>query len=202
MTNRIRQGLVWRGIALVFALAAIAPLAVLAQDTTPEATAGGGSAFAALQDANGNAVGEVSITQADMGQVIVQVLVNNLPPGFHGFHIHETGQCDPATEQPFSSAGAHLNLDGSQHPNHSGDLPALYVLADGTGGLLTITDRFSVSDLLDEDGSAIVIHQNADNFTNIPERYGGPDEETLVGGDSGARLACGVIAEGLMEAVG
>jgi Cu-Zn family superoxide dismutase len=86
-------------------------------------------------------------------------------------------------------------MDGAMHPDHAGDLPPVLVGLDGMGELMVVTDRFVLEDLMDEDGSAIVIHSNADNFANIPERYGTPDEETLAGGDSGERVACGVIQE-------
>jgi superoxide dismutase, Cu-Zn family len=59
--------------------------------------------------------------------------------------------------------------------------------------LATATDRFSIADLRDADGSAVMVHSGADNFANIPARYGGPDQETLSTGDAGSRLACGVV---------
>lgn len=209
--ERTQHSLAYAGIMLLFMLAAALPLVTIAQDDTPEPTAeataeataaAATAAHAALEDTEGNAVGDVTITQTETGQVIVQVMVNNLPSGFHGFHIHETGQCDASTEQPFSSAGGHLNPDGAQHDDHAGDLPTLLVMSDGTGGLLAITDRFTLADLLDDDGSAVVVHELADNFANIPERYGGADEETLKAGDSGSRIACGVITAGGMQAAG
>jgi hypothetical protein len=52
-----------------------------------------------------------------------------------------------------------------------------------------------MADLFDADGSAIMVHSAPDNFANIPERYGTPDQETLDGGDSGERVACGVIMQ-------
>lgn len=57
------------------------------------------------------------------------------------------------------------------------------------------TDRISAEDLLDDDGAALIIHDNPDNYGNIPERYApdGPDEETLSTGDAGDRQACGVF---------
>lgn len=60
---------------------------------------------------------------------------------------------------------------------------------------MTVTDRFTLADLMDDDGAAFIIHENTDNFANIPERYGGPDEETQQAGDSGPRIACGVVEE-------
>jgi Cu/Zn superoxide dismutase len=57
----------------------------------------------------------------------------------------------------------------------------------------TATDRFTIADLRDVDGSAVMVHSGPDNFANIPARYGGPDQETLNTGDSGSRIACGVV---------
>jgi len=91
------------------------------------------------------------------------------------------------------SAGGHLNPSGAGHGDHAGDLPSLLVNADGRGLLAAVTDRFSLDDLRDADGSALMVHSGRDNFANIPARYGGPDAETLETGDSGARLACGVV---------
>lgn len=57
------------------------------------------------------------------------------------------------------------------------------------------TDSFTVDELLDADGSAVIIHAGPDNYANIPTRYStsGPDAVTLATGDAGARIACGVI---------
>src|SRR5918996_1020897 len=93
----------------------------------------------------------------------------------------------------FAFAGGHLNPDGATHGDHAGDLPALLVNADGSGLLATVTDRFTLADLRDADGSAMMVHELPDNYANIPERYApqGPDEATLSTGDAGSRLACG-----------
>ncbi|MFC8190649.1 superoxide dismutase family protein [Cellulomonas sp. NPDC057328] len=126
-----------------------------------------------------------------------------MDPGFYALHVHTTGLCDPESSPPddpsrtgaFLSAGGHLGSDEDQHPEHAGDLPSLYVQADGTGQLETVTDRLTDTDLFDDDGSAVMVHAGHDNFANIPERYApeGPDEETLGTGDAGDRLACGVV---------
>ena len=131
----------------------------------------------------------------------------DLPPGFHGLHIHTTGVCEPDSENPsdpgergaFLSAGGHLKGDDDEavHPNHAGDLPPLYVADDGTGEIVTFTDRLDRDQLLDDDGSAVMIHEKSDNLANIPERYApdGPDEDTHMAGDGGSRIACGVVTE-------
>ncbi len=76
----------------------------------------------------------------------------------------------------------------------------LLINGDGTGELRFATDRFTVAQLLDADGSALIVHAGRDNLANIPERYHshahnvlGPDADTLATGDAGGREACGVI---------
>jgi Cu-Zn family superoxide dismutase len=165
-----------------------------AQETTPEPEAllqmG---ATAILQGADGSEAGTVTFSERDDGKVVIVVQVMNQTPGFHGFHIHTTGTCDASGDESFESAGGHLDRMDMPHGDHTGDLPVLLVNEDGTGELMVVTDRFALADLLDEDNSAVIVHANADNYGNIPERYGTPDEETLIAGDSGESVACGVI---------
>ncbi|QXJ21508.1 superoxide dismutase family protein [Actinomadura graeca] len=163
---------------------------------------------AQIRDVKGEVVG--TLTVAPMGkQERLSVRVMNVAPGFHGFHIHTTGKCDPnavdpstGKVSPFFTAGTHLNLDSTHtHPSHSGDLPNLLVNQDGRGQGEAITDRFTAENLMDADGSAIIIHVNPDNHANIPDRYAtadgkkGPDAGTLATGDAGGRAACGVISQ-------
>jgi superoxide dismutase, Cu-Zn family len=161
------------------------------------------SARATIKDTKGATVGELRIDE-DNGHPKLTIDALALPPGFHGFHIHTKGVCDPrskdpATGSPFFSAGPHFDRRPSKHPNHSGDLPDLLIGSDGKGRAMVETDRFKVAQLLDRDGSAIVIHALPDNMANIPHRFShegggtGPDAESLKTGDSGARIACGVI---------
>jgi superoxide dismutase, Cu-Zn family len=147
-------------------------------------------AAARLVDAGGARVGRVSFEQRGNGPVQISARVRGLPPGFHGFHVHTTGRCDPPG---FTTAGGHLNPGGTPHGAHAGDLPSLLVRADGRATLATTTDRFTLADLRDADGSAVMVHSGPDNFANIPPRYGTPDQETLATGDAGARVACGVV---------
>lgn len=133
-----------------------------------------------------------------------------LAPGFHGMHIHSVGKCEADSVAPtggapanFASAGGHLQVGGrSGHPA-SGDLSSLQVHEDGSAMLMTTTDAFTAEELLGGAGTAIIIHEKADNFANIPpERYQQvngdppPDQTTLATGDAGARVACGVITKG------
>lgn len=148
-------------------------------------------ATAKLTNAAGEKVGRVWMHERrrDDGVEVV-ARVRGLPPGFHGFHVHTTGRCDTPG---FTTAGGHLNLTGATHNAHAGDLPSLLVNGDGTATLATVTDRFSIADLRDADGSAVMVHSGPDNFANIPPRYGTPDQETLNTGDSGSRIACGIV---------
>ena len=152
------------------------------------------SAEVTLNNNDGNRVGRASLTQRGGDEVVVEVRVRDLPPGFHGFHVHAIGKC---TEPSFDSAGAHFNLNPKRHPNHgdhSGDFPVLLVTADGTAKATFSTARFSLAELFDADGSALITHADADNYANIPDRYAAnPDAATLRTGDSGGRIACGVI---------
>ena len=134
-----------------------------------------------------------------------------LTPGAHGLHIHDVGKCEVNSVAPsggapgdFLSAGGHYQGGGQPtHPNHAGDLTSLQVRGDGTGLLVTTTNALDKADLLAGDGTAIIIHGGADNFANIPgDRYRqadgapAPDATTLANGDSGKRVACGVIGAG------
>jgi superoxide dismutase, Cu-Zn family len=148
-------------------------------------------AAAELRDAGGRHVGRAWFKEhRGDGAVTVFAHVRGLPPGFHGFHVHTTGVCEPPD---FMSAGGHLNPTGASHGSHAGDLPTLLINEDGSGMLAATTDRFSLADLRDDDGSAVIVHELADNYANIPERYGGPDAATLSTGDAGGRIACGVV---------
>lgn len=114
-----------------------------------------------------------------------------LRTGLHAMHLHSVGRC----ELPgFTSAGGHLRTEGQQHGAHAGDLPMLLVKRNGTSYLRVTTDLIAFGDLRDADGSALIIHTGRDNAANVPARYGGPDQETLDGGDSGSRTGCGVVA--------
>ncbi|MFC4904660.1 superoxide dismutase family protein [Kocuria oceani] len=175
---------------------------VVVVESTAAAEAGAASQ-AVLRDAEGTEVGTVQFSEVSAGTEVVAE-VEGLDPGFYGLHVHGTGLCEPDSSAPgdpgttgdFLSAGGHLGGDAADHPDHTGDLPSVYVTQDGLGFLTTVTDRFRVEDLVaDEDGSAVMLHSGPDNFANVPERYApeGPDRTTLRTGDAGARQACGVV---------
>ena len=187
----------WLSVRALVAVAAVGAVMVLgASRSLPArpAQASVTSAIAVLRSGAGEPVGLVTFTQ-DGGKVRVQAEVYGLPLGFHGFHVHAVGSCDPSTSTAFSSAGGHFNPVGHDHGHHGGDMPVLYVLSDGTGSLSFTTDGFAVADLFDADGSAVIIHANPDNYANIPARYApAPDTTTLATGDAGGRIACAVVA--------
>jgi superoxide dismutase, Cu-Zn family len=166
-----------------------------ASATMISTTAEAKEARAKLLNADGHRVGTVWF-QEDDGIVGVRVKVNGLLPGFHGFHVHETGICTPPS---FTSAGFHFHPNesgggGTPHPSEAGDMPVLLVNADGTGEAKFQTDRFSVAELVHGDGTAIIVHAAPDNYANIPTRYASaPDATTLNTGDAGGRIACGVV---------
>ncbi|MBE9918406.1 superoxide dismutase family protein [Paenibacillus donghaensis] len=139
-------------------------------------------------DSKGKEVGTAVLTQKD-DVVHIHVEAKNLPPGEHGFHFHENGKCDPPD---FKTAGAHLNPQGKEHgfnnPKgyHAGDLLNLSVKADGTVSQdlesKTVTlKKGSPNSLLKPGGTALMIHEKADDYVTDPT------------GNSGARIACAVI---------
>ena len=168
-------------VALVLASVAALSLTVL-----PAAAAD--MAAAELVNTDGKAIGQVTFEQAP-GGVLLFVKVTGLPPGPHGIHLHSVGRCAP----DFKAAKGHINPDkrahGLRNPDgpDNGDLPNLYVAADGTGAAEFYTTLVSVADgkrapaLLDADGSAVIIHANPDDHMTQP-----------IGG-AGGRIACGVV---------
>ena len=110
-----------------------------------------------------------------------------LTPGFHGLQVHSEGRCEANSAAPGGGSAGDFNSAGDvyQAPGHtgypaSGDLTSLQVRPDGAAKLVTTTTAFTAADLRNSLGSALIIHQDPGNFTNT--------------GDSGKRVACGVIA--------
>lgn len=174
--------------------------------------ASGEKLTAELKRADGTPVATADFDFANgYATVTVQTTTpGQLAPGFHGLHVHSVGKCEANSVAPtggapadFNSAGGHFQAAGhSGHPA-SGDLTSLQVREDGSAMLVTTTDAFTAEDLLDGAKTSIIIHENSDNFANIPpERYQQtngsppPDGTTLSTGDAGSRVACGVIGTG------
>ena len=161
----------------------------------PSASAGRAlRATATIENATGATVGLARFTEDARGTVHVNVRVTGLDPGSHGTHIHAIGVCDGPD---FQSAGVHFNPTGAPHGEHSkhevavhhaGDLPNMTVNRSARGHLSTTSIHFTLTrgdaeSLFDADGSAIVVHAAPDDYVTQPT------------GNSGARVACGVIAE-------
>lgn len=138
-------------------------------------------AHADLIDTSGNRVGSAMLYAQPDG-IGIRIETSRLPAGEHGFHVHETGRC----EGSFESAGSHFNPTGREHGHlnpkgaHAGDLANLPVAA-GTDIVETSVRGLTLDALFDADGSALVVHAGADDYRTNPS------------GNSGSRIACGVI---------
>ena len=140
--------------------------------------------------ADGAEIGTASFTQTASGTVLVKARIEGLEPGEHGFHIHETGECDAA--DGFKSAGGHYAGEGDPKHGlveggpHAGDMANVTVGEDGVLEVAVFNPRVSLTDgtnpLADADGSALMVHSGADDYESQPS------------GDAGSRVACGVIA--------
>jgi superoxide dismutase, Cu-Zn family len=188
---------------------AVTPAAAATTGRSEEEPAGRTAAVAVIHDIRGAQVGTARLIQEAPRKTVVSVRAGKLSPGAHGLHVHAKGACDAAARDsktgkraPFSTAGGHHNPRSADHGHHAGDLPLLLAGADGRAAVRFSTDRFTVRELLDRDGSAIVIHRLPDNYGHIPDRYThphdatgttGPDAVTGETGDAGDRIACGVL---------
>ncbi len=164
---------------VLFATACTTP-GILARSAPSSVTA-----TAMLRDQTGRQVGTVTLSDSYAG-VILSGTVTGIGIGAHGIHIHETGKC----EAPFATAGGHLNPDKRHHGfknpdgHHAGDLPNIDAPAAGQLKFDLLAPGVALTGgngLLDGDGSAIVIHGAGDDYTTDPA------------GNSGSRIACGVI---------
>lgn len=144
----------------------------------------------AEKQGDGAALGTVRIAETPYGLAFYPDL-KGLPPGLHGFHVHEKPSCAPAESNgatvPAGAAGGHLDPLGTKKhgepwgDGHLGDLPPLYVGADGTAVSPVLGPRLKLSDVK---GRALMVHAGGDNHSDHPMPLGG----------GGARVGCGVIA--------
>ena len=136
----------------------------------------------------GNKIGHISFQDSPQG-LVIKTDLKDLPSGYHGFHIHEKGSCDPAEKDgkmgAAIAAGGHFNPDkahehGTPNDGHLGDLPVLDVDSNGVAKMTVIAPRLSLAKV---QGLAIMVHAGGDNYSDHPKPLGG-------GGD---RIACGLI---------
>ncbi|OBF60238.1 superoxide dismutase [Mycobacterium sp. 852002-50816_SCH5313054-b] len=181
----MNKGLVFATAALT---ATIAPLAACAsqsgnQSTTSPSSSPPGTERMTTQvkSADGTQVANATFDFANgYATVTVEAGPNQvLSPGFHGLQIHSVGKCEGTD---FSSAGSVYQAPGHTGSPASGDLTALQVRSDGSAKLVTTSNSFTAADLRSSSGTALVIHQTADNLGTTPT------------GESSKHIACGVIA--------
>lgn len=159
----------------------LAMLSSTQADTTSDTITG------TMMSAEGESVGDIYITATHDG-VLIRAELSGMEPGVHGFHLHETGSCDAS--DGFKSAGGHIAGDASHgllsdQPTHPGDMPNIHVPESGNLTVEVVNTRISISPddsersaLLDEDGAALLVHMDADDYQSGPA------------GDAGKRIAC------------
>ena len=149
------------------------------------------SARAEMRDSAGRELGTVRVLLTSSGARLTGTLAG-VPAGAHGFHFHQVGRCDGTASPAFQSAGGHYNPAGRKHGTlnpegpHAGDLPNVTAGADTRltlpdSGVTVAMNETTRAGLFDADGSALVLHAGADDYRSDPA------------GNSGARLACGVL---------
>jgi Cu-Zn family superoxide dismutase len=168
-------------IALTFALTSCS-VPYIPGVTPPPPSAG-----ATVKDATGRVVGSAVFLQEDDG-VRILLDLKGFKPGTNAVHIHAVGRCDPPS---FESAGPHFNPTRAEHGSanpkgpHAGDLPNITVDATGQGHLEVTNSRVNLksgpNSLVDGNGTALVVHEGPDDMRTNPA------------GNSGARVACGVV---------
>jgi Cu-Zn family superoxide dismutase len=150
----------------------------MAQSTPQERTAG-------FINAQGQCAGKATLRETPHG-VLIQAQLKGLTPGWHAFHIHETGQC---TTPDFKAAGGHFNPDKKVHGfaqasgAHAGDMPNVFANAQGEAHVDVLAPGVTLeagkpNSILDDNGSALMVHEKADDYRTDPA------------GDAGGRVLC------------
>lgn len=170
-------------------MAALSAMLGLALAGCGDGRAAADAVDAEIVDRQGAAVGTARFEQATRG-VIITVEVSGLTPGKHGMHLHEVGTCQDVAEG-FKASGSHIAPSGKPHGfrndrgPHAGDLPNLIAGEEGIARVELYSELISLKQgptaLLDDDGSALVIHANPDDHKSQP-----------IGG-AGERIACAAI---------
>ena len=170
---------IWIGFLIAIFVAAGSVFAAELQITVNAVTA----------DGVGKQIGHIRAMDTQYGLVLKPNL-RDLPPGLHGFHLHENPSCEPAKKDDkmtaAHAAGGHFDPnktgkhDGPYGDGHLGDIPSLFVDADGTATVPVLAPRLKVESLK---GHSLMIHAGSDNYSDQPAPLGG----------GGARIACGVI---------
>lgn len=134
-------------------------------------------------------IGTITIEDTEYG-VLLTPNLSDLPPGIHGFHLHENPSCEPGVDdgevKAGLAAGGHYDPketeshEGPYGEGHLGDLPPLIVDRDGVASLPILVPRLYPKDF---QGRAVMVHAEGDNFADEPKSLGG----------GGGRIACGVV---------
>ncbi|MEG1042741.1 MAG: superoxide dismutase [Cu-Zn] SodC [Pseudomonas sp.] len=167
----------------VFLFGALLSAAAVAQAQTVEMALVG-------TDGTAKPIGTITLKQVSYGTLLTPDL-RDLSPGVHGFHLHEKPSCDATMVDgkplPAGAAGGHWDPDATNihkgpydDAGHKGDLPALYVSAQGTATFPVLAPRLKVTEFT---GHALMVHAGGDNHSDHPMPLGG----------GGARVACGVV---------
>lgn len=162
---------------------------ILAGPSWAQAETASAQLHQATVEGQGDSVGQVTFTDTGQG-LEIKTELDNLPPGMHGFHIHENASCQPMEKDGKMTAaqaagghydpgktGKHLGPDGE---GHKGDLPRLTVGQDGRAYQVLTVRNLTVQEIKNR---AVIVHTGGDNYSDSPEELGG----------GGGRMVCGVI---------